>query len=80
MTSVRPLGILVGCGTEGWPRDANRLDTELDLSQSIFAFQSGETGLFSVPKLADLYRNPRMSTCEESVKPSEARAAGVPRS
>ena len=34
----------------------------LALAQSIWAHQIGEPGLFSAPKLTDLYRRPSMST------------------
>ena len=34
----------------------------LALSQSIWAYQSGASGLFSAPKLTDLFRTPSMLT------------------
>ena len=38
----------------------------LALSQSIWAHQPGETGLFNAPKLTNWFRKPNMSTREKS--------------
>ena len=69
-------GGAAGEGADGVGRDVAANTTVpgglLALSQSIWDFQLGEPGLFSAPRLTDLYRKTRTSTCEMWANTSDA--------